>query len=211
MSIRVAIVEDNRELREGLAHLIGATPGYTCVGSYGSCDQFFAASAQEAPEVVLMDIGLPGMSGIEGVKKLKESMPAVEVLMLTVFEDERRVFDSLCAGASGYLLKRTPPARLLEAIQEAAEGGAPMTPSVARRVLQEFKARPAVQSEQIALSDREQAVLAGLVAGKTYQAIADGNFISLDTVRSYVKTIYQKLQVNSKASAVAAAMKKRLV
>ena len=211
MSIRVAIVEDNRELREGLAHLIGATPGYACVGSYGSCDQFFAAPGREKPEVVLMDIGLPGMSGIEGVKKLKESMPGVEVLMLTVFEDEGRIFDSLCAGASGYLLKRTPPARLLEAIQEAAQGGAPMTPSVARRVLQEFKGRSPAQRGQIELSDREQAVLSGLVDGKTYQVIADEDFISLDTVRSYVKTIYQKLQVNSKAGAVAAAMKKGLV
>ena len=211
MPIRVAIVEDNRELREGLSHLIGATPGFAFAGSYGSCDQFFGSAGQATPDVVLMDIELPGISGIDGVKRLKESLPHVEVLMLTVFEDERRIFDSLCAGASGYLLKRTPPAKLLEAIQEAAQGGAPMTPSVARRVLQEFKGRPAARTEQIALSDREQTVLSGLVEGKTYQAIADENFISLDTVRSYVKTVYQKLQVNSKAGAVAAAMKKGLV
>jgi len=211
MPIRVAIVEDNRELREGLSHLIGATPGFAFAGSYGSCDQFLGSAGQATPDVVLMDIELPGISGIEGVKRLKESLPHVEVLMLTVFEDERRIFDSLCAGASGYLLKRTPPAKLLEAIQEAAQGGAPMTPSVARRVLQEFKGRPAARTEQIALSDREQTVLSGLVEGKTYQAIADENFISLDTVRSYVKTVYQKLQVNSKAGAVAAAMRKGLV
>ena len=211
MSIRVAIVEDNHALREGLAQLIGGTPGYTLVGAWPNCPGMLASVREARPEVLLMDIQLPGMSGIDGVRRLKELMPAVEVLMLTVFEEEEKIFDSLCAGASGYLLKRTPPGVLLEAIQDVKMGGAPMTPKVARRVLNSFQEARTRGSDHVDLTERERQVLSGLVKGHTYQVIANERHISIDTVRSHVKNIYQKLQVNSKAEAVAVAMRHRLI
>jgi len=211
MPISVAIVEDNRDLREGLSQLIKGTPGYSCVGSYGSCDQMLSGVKQAKPEVVLMDIGLPGMSGIEGVQKLKQLLPGVEVLMLTVFEDEQKIFDSIVAGASGYLLKKISPTKLLEAIREVAAGGAPMTARIARRVLEAFQKGDPQKNDRVDLSERERQVLSGLVNGMTYQAIADQLFISIDTVRSHVKSIYDKLHVNSKAQAITLAMKNRLV
>ena len=211
MSIRVAIVEDNHALRDGLAQLIGGTPGYTLVGAWPNCQGMLASVREVRPEVLLMDIQLPGMSGIDGVRRLKELMPAVEVLMLTVFEEEEKIFDSLCAGASGYLLKRTPPGVLLEAIKDVNTGGAPMTPKVARRVLSSFQEARNRGNDRVDLTERERQVLAGLVKGHTYQAIANERHISIDTVRSHVKNIYQKLQVNSKAEAVAVALRGKLV
>ena len=211
MSIRVAIVEDNHALRESLSQLIGGTPGYTLVGEWPNCSGMLAGIKEARPEVVLMDIQMPGMSGIEGVSRLKQLLPGTEVLMLTVFEDEEKIFDSICAGASGYLLKRTPPAALLEAIQEVKTGGAPMTAKVARRVLSSFQQGETKRPNHANLTEREQQVLAGLVKGHTYQLIANERHVSIDTVRSHVKNIYQKLHVNSKAEAVAVAMRNRLV
>ncbi len=209
--IPVAIVEDNSDLREGLAQLIQGTPGYTCVGAFGDCSQFLGSLDRLRPGVVLMDIGLPGMSGIEGVQKLKARLPDVEVLMLTVFEDDQKIFDSLCAGASGYLLKKTPPARILEAIQEIHEGGAPMSAKIARRVLQMFQSPPPANTSTAQLTDRELQVLSGLVRGMSYKMIASEYSISIDTVRSHVRHIYEKLHVNSKAQAITLAMKTRLI
>lgn len=211
MGIRVAIVEDNNSLRDGLAQLIGGTPGYAVVGSWPNCKGMLASVQEAKPEVVLMDIQLPGMSGIDGVRRLKEMMPTVEVLMLTVFEEEEKIFDSLCAGASGYLLKRTPPAVLLDAIHDVKAGGAPMTARVARLVLNSFQETGSRGTDRVGLTERERQVLAGLVRGHTYQVIANERHISIDTVRSHVKNIYQKLQVNSKAEAVAVAMRNRLI
>jgi DNA-binding NarL/FixJ family response regulator len=207
--IQVAIVEDNNDLREGLAQLIQGTPGYRCVGSYGDCEDFLGSVEKVRPSVVLMDIGLPGMSGIEGVQKMKARFPNIEVLMLTVFEDDKRIFDSLCAGASGYLLKKTAPAKILEAIQEIHEGGAPMSAKIARRVLQMFQSAPRPNSATAQLTDREQQVLASLVKGMSYKMIATAHSISIDTVRSHVRHIYEKLHVNSKAQAITLALKNR--
>ena len=207
--IQVAIVEDNNDLREGLAQLIQGTPGYRCVGSYGDCEDFLGSVEKVRPGVVLMDIGLPGMSGIEGVQKMKARFPDIEVLMLTVFEDDKRIFDSLCAGASGYLLKKTAPAKILEAIQEIHEGGAPMSAKIARRVLQMFQSAPRPNSATAQLTDREQQVLASLVKGMSYKMIASAHSISIDTVRSHVRHIYEKLHVNSKAQAITLAMRNR--
>ena len=209
--ISVAIVEDNKDLREGLSQLIQGTPGYRCVGAYANCPEFLDGVDAIKPDVVLMDIGLPGMSGIEGVEKLKSLRPATEVLMLTVFEDERKIFDSICAGASGYLLKKTPPLRILEAIQEIHDGGAPMTAKIARKVLTTFRDSNPNLSPDFQLSEREREVLAGLVKGLSYKLIADHCSISIDTVRSHIRHIYEKLQVNSKAQAITLAMKKKLV
>jgi DNA-binding NarL/FixJ family response regulator len=210
-TIPVAIVEDNSDLREGLSQLIQGTPGYKCVGAYGDCDQFLKSLDTVHPQVVLMDIGLPGMSGIEGVLRLKARFPDTEVLMLTVFEDDQKIFDSLCAGASGYLLKKTPPAKILEAIQEIHEGGSPMSAKIARRVLAMFQSPPPTASPTTQLTDRELQVLAGLVRGMSYKMIAAEYTISIDTVRSHVRHIYEKLHVNSKAQAITLAMKNRLI
>jgi len=209
--ISVAIVEDNNDLREGLRQLIQGTSGYRCVGAFSSCEQLLKGVDTLKPDVVLMDIGLPGMSGIEGLQRLKEHQPSTEVLMLTVFEDEKKIFDSICAGASGYLLKKTPPSRILEAIKEIHDGGAPMTATIARKVLATFQDANGYLSPDFQLSDRERQVLAGLVKGLSYKMIADQCSISIDTVRSHIRHIYGKLQVNSKAQAITLAMKRKLV
>jgi len=210
-SISVVIVEDNEDLREGLSQLIQGTPGYQCVGAFGDCSRFLGGLDKLRPSVVLMDIGLPGMSGIEGVRKLKARLPEVEVLMLTVFEDDEKIFDSLCAGASGYILKKTPPAKILEAIQELHEGGAPMTAKIARRVLRMFQPAAEAASPAAQLTNREQQILAGLVKGMSYKMISSVYSISIDTVRSHVRHIYGKLHVNSKVQAITLAMKNKLL
>jgi DNA-binding NarL/FixJ family response regulator len=209
--ISVAVVEDNQDLREGLTQLIQGTEGYSCAGAFASCEQLLTAMESSEPEVILMDIGLPGMSGIEGVALVKNRHPSTEVLMLTVFEDDKKIFDSICAGASGYLLKKTPPARILEAIRELHEGGAPMTPKVAKRLLASFHNTDTSPSPGVQLSQRERDVLAGLVKGLSYKMIADQCFISIDTVRSHIRHIYDKLHVNSRTQAITLAIRKRLV
>lgn len=158
-----------------------------------------------------MDIGMPGMSGIEGVRLLKSVFPQVDVIMQTVYEDDERIFQSIIAGASGYLLKKTPPAKILEAIKDIREGGAPMSASIARKVLTMFQSPSPLKSSEYDLSEREKEVLGGLVKGLSYKMIADQCFISIDTVRSHIKNIYEKLHVHSKGEAVAKAMRNRLV
>jgi DNA-binding NarL/FixJ family response regulator len=211
MPIRVAIVEDNAELREGLARLIDGGSSTVCVGVYGRCDEMLAALPGIRPDVVVMDIGLPGMSGIDGVAKIKSASPATEIVMVTVYEDEENIYQAIRAGASGYLLKKTLPGGLIDAIAEIHAGGAPMTASIARKVLGAFKGNTPSSPPESSLSLREREILSALVNGQSYKMIADSCFISIDTVRSHIKSIYGKLQVHSKSEAVATALKNRLV
>lgn len=211
--IKVVIIEDNATIRDGLAALINGTEGYLCVGAFNSCEKFFDSLPKLEIDVTLMDIALPGMNGIEGVKKLKELRPEISTLMLTIYEDNKVVFDALCAGACGYLVKKTPPSRLLEAIKEVSEGGSPMSSHIARQVISLFQQtqsqnQPDKESE---LSDREKDVLNNLADGNNYQEIAEKMFISVDTVRHHIRNIYKKLHVHSQSQAVAKAIRKGLI
>lgn len=204
--ITVSIVEDDPDIRESLALLINGTPGYACIGAYPNCEKGIKGILKDPPDVVLMDIGLPGISGIEGIKILKEKMPELDILVLTIQSDDRVVFQALCAGACGYLVKDTPPARLLEAIRESYDGGAPMSTRIARMVVESFRVTP-----ETSLTQRETEVLTHLCKGQSYKTIADELFISEETVRRHIKNIYRKLEVHSKSEAVAKAFKEKLV
>ncbi|MDQ3753477.1 MAG: response regulator transcription factor [Acidobacteriota bacterium] len=209
--IRTAIIEDDRVAREGLSLLINGTPGYACVGAYGSVEEALRARNNEGADVLLLDIHLPGMSGAEGVRVLQEKYPALQVLMLTVYAEQDLVFESICNGACGYLLKKTPPARLLEAIREAYEGGSPMSPEIARKVVMLFQqtAPPAKLDEH--LTPQETRLLKLLADGYSYQHAADQLNISINTARNYVRSIYDKLHVHSKSEAVSKALRHRLI
>lgn len=213
---RVLIYEDNADLRASLGQLLSADPSLELVGSLPNCTAVTTDVARLQPDVVLMDIDMPGMTGIEGLKRLKAVRPETLVVMLTVFEENNRVFDAICAGADGYLLKKTPPAKLLDAISEVRAGGAPMTPAIARQVLRLFPASPArvqagSQAEPTdALSAREHEILKLLVEGYSYKMIAADRNISLDTVRSHIKKIYEKLHVHSMTEAVSKALRQGL-
>ncbi len=211
--IKVAITEDNNTIREGLAALINGTTGYSCVGSFGDCESLLSKLHTLNVDVVLMDIGLPGMSGIEGIARAKKINPELNILMLTVYEDSQSVFKALCAGACGYLVKKTPPSRLLEAIKDANEGGAPMSSLIARQVINVFQQTQgkAIEENEAELSSREKEVLTSLSDGNNYQEIADRLFISVDTVRHHIKNIYKKLHVHSQSEAVAKAIRKGLI
>jgi len=211
--IKVVITEDNNTIREGLAALINGTPGYSCVGAFAECESFLAKLPTLTADVVLMDIGLPGMSGIDGIAKAKKMKPDLNILMLTVYEDSQTVFKALCAGACGYLVKKTPPARLLDAIKDANDGGAPMSSLIARQVIDVFKQTQGKQSEEkdSELSAREKEVITSLSDGNNYQEIADRLFISVDTVRHHIKNIYRKLHVHSQSEAVAKAIRKGII
>ena len=211
--IDVAIVEDNHTIREGLAALINGTSGYKCVGAYFDCETFLLELDKIDPDVVLMDIALPGINGIEGVKKATEKKPELDVLMLTIYEDSEKVFDALCAGACGYLVKKTPPTRLLEAIKEVNEGGSPMSSRIARQVIGAFKEGNIASDDDsnYNLSIREKEVLNLLSEGNNYKEIADVLFISVDTVRHHIRNIYKKLHVHSRSEAVAKAIRKKLI
>ncbi len=204
--INVSIVEDDDEIRESLAILINGTQGFTCISTYVNCETALRGLVEDPPDVILMDIGLPGMSGIEGIRRVKAQVPDVDILMLTVHCDSKKVFEALCAGACGYLIKDTPPARLLDAIAEAYHGGAPMSTQIARMVVDSFKI-----NSHSDLTQREIEVLNQLCKGKSYRMIADTLFISEETVRRHIKNIYKKLEVSSKSEAVAKALKERLV
>ncbi|NJD22962.1 MAG: response regulator transcription factor [Melioribacter sp.] len=211
--IKVAIIEDNNTIREGLAALINGTVGYSCVGSFDDCESFLSKLDRMDVDVVLMDIGLPGMSGIDGITKAKKIKPDLNILMLTVYEDSQSVFKALCAGACGFLVKKTPPSRLLEAIKDASEGGAPMSSLIARQVINVFRQTQGKISEEkeTDLSTREIEVLTSLSDGNNYQEIADRLFISVDTVRHHIRNIYRKLHVHSQSEAVAKAIRKGLI
>ncbi len=211
--INVAIVEDNNTIREGLAALINGTPGYKCVGCYPDCESFLDEFENTKVEVVLMDIGLPGMNGIEGVKRAKQLNPDLNILMLTIYEESSYVFEALCAGACGYLVKKTPPTRLLEAIKEISEGGSPMSSHIARQVIKTFQDNSNIPTNnpQYDLTEREKEVLRALTNGNNYQEIADNLSISVDTVRHHIRNIYKKLHVHSQSQAVVKALKKKLI
>jgi DNA-binding NarL/FixJ family response regulator len=212
MDIKVTIFEDSESLRTSLYHLINESYGFQCVGAHEDCLDLLENIAKDKPDVVLMDIQMPGISGIEAVVMLKEKYPDLKILMQTIFEDQERIFNSILAGASGYILKSTSPARILEFIKETYEGGAPMSPSVATKVLKMVTGRSAsAKPINFNLSEREKEVLTALVEGMSYKMIADACFISLDTVRSHIKSIYEKLHVHSKGEAVAKAIKSRIV
>ena len=212
MDIRVTIFEDSESLRISLYHLINESPGFRCIAAHEDCLNLMENIAKDKPDVVLMDIQMPGINGIEAVIMLKEKYPGIKVLMQTIFEDDEKIFNSILAGASGYILKNTSPARILEFIKETFEGGAPMSPTVATKVLKMVTEKSAsVKPVNFNLSEREKEVLTSLVEGMSYKMIADACFISLDTVRSHIKSIYEKLHVHSKGEAVAKAIKSRIV
>ena len=210
-ALKVGIIEDQPKIREGLRALIEGTEGYRCVGSFGSMEEALAKVGYELPDVLLVDIGLPGMSGIEGIRRLKDQHPELAMLMLTVYDDDRRIFDALCAGACGYLLKNTPPARLLECLKEAVGGGAPMSPEVARRVVALFREiRPPEQADY-QLTPHEVRILKLLVEGHNYKTAAAELSVSINTVRFHMRSIYDKLQVHSKSEAVSKTLRNRII
>ncbi len=209
--INVAIVEDVRALRDGFRMLIDGTEGFRCTGSFRTMEEALDKIKLDLPKVVLADIGLPGMNGIEGVRRLKQQFPALSILMLTVYDDDDRIFEALCAGACGYLLKKTPPARLLDSISEAANGGAPMTPEIARRVVRLFRQVRPPDRADYNLTPHEMRLLKLLVEGHNYKTAATELHISFNTVCFHIKSIYEKLQVHSKSEAVAKALRNRLV
>lgn len=209
--VRVVIIEDLREVREGLAMLIHGTKGFQCVTSYRTMEEALKGIAGSRPDVILTDIGLPGMDGIEGTRILRERFPEVPILALTVYDDDENVFNAICAGASGYLLKNTAPARLLESLREVVEGGAPMSPEVARRVVKLFREFRPPERALCHLTPQETELLKLMVEGHHYKTAARELGISINTVSFHLKHIYEKLQVHSKTEAVARALRERLI
>lgn len=209
--IRVVIIEDDRGTREGLGMLIGGTPGYQCVSTFRSVEDALRRMDGESPDVLLLDIHLPGMLGSDGVRLLQAKYASVQIIMLTVYAEEDKVFESICNGACGYLLKETPPARLLEAISEAHEGGAPMSPEIARKVVTLFQKTGPAEKFAEQLTPQEVRLLKLLVEGYSYRGAADQLNISVNTVRDYIRSIYEKLHVHSKSEAVGKALRNRLI
>src|ERR1039458_613339 len=210
--LKVAIVEDQPRIREGLRMLIDGTGGFRCSGSFESMELAREGIGRNLPDVAVVDIGLPGMSGIDGIRLLKKDHPQLAILMLTVYDDDRRIFDALCAGACGYLLKKTPPApRLLESLREVAGGGAPMSPEVARRVVALFREIRPPEDVAYNLTPHEIRVLKLLVDGHNYKTAAAELDVSINTIRFHMRSIYEKLQVHSKSEAVAKSLRQRIV
>jgi DNA-binding NarL/FixJ family response regulator len=212
-NINVTIFEDNRELREGISCILNASPGFFCVSAYSNCNNMISHLKEDEPDVVLMDIQMPGISGIEAVAMLRSEFPGLPVLMQTVFEDEAKVFAAICAGANGYILKNTTAVKLLEAITDTANGGSPMTPSIASKVLKMFKDQNPKSDigRTIDLSAREKEILILLADGHTYKIIAGKLFLSYETIHSHVKKIYSKLHVKSVNEAVGKALRNKLI
>jgi DNA-binding NarL/FixJ family response regulator len=202
MGIKVSIVEDSRGTRESLTELIGRAPGLRCVGAHANGEAALRSIPTETPDVVLMDINLPGMSGIECVARLKTRLPNLQVLMLTTYEESDLIFDSLRSGASGYLLKNMPPAELVQAVEQVHSGGAPMSMQIARKVVTHFQQIKQPSSDVEKLTKREHEILALLAKGYLYKEIADQLGISLSTVRAHLHTVYEKLHVQSRTEAV---------
>jgi len=212
MNIKVAIFDDNKNLLDSLFQLINGSPGFICVGAFPNCNELVSDIKRSRPDVVLMDIEMPGMTGIEAVLLIKEKFPEVKILMETIFEEDEKVFASICNGAEGYILKNTPPVMILDAIREVYEGGAPMTPSIASKVLKMFRSHTGrVKDNSLNLTTREKEILSCLVEGMSYKLIADKCFISIDTVGGHIRHIYEKLQVHSKSEAVVKAIKRNII
>jgi DNA-binding NarL/FixJ family response regulator len=201
--IKLAIVEDNTALRQSLEQLFNRTSNMKCVASLNNLLNVVSEFQKNQPDIVLMDIGLPSINGIEGVRTVKSNFENIQVIMFTVFEDDEKIFEAIRSGASGYLLKKTPPEEIIDAINELYEGGAPMSPSIARKVIQAFQVKPSSVLEDYQLTSREKEILYALVDGLSYKKIAEKYFVSIHTVRSHISSIYEKLHVNSKSQAVA--------
>ena len=206
-TIKIAIVEDVREIREGLARLINTTPGHRCTGLYASMEEALEKIPNNLPDLVLSDIGLPGIDGISGITILKERYPELLILMLTVYDDNERIFDALCAGACGYLLKKTPWEKVVEALKEAVEGGSPMSPEVARRVISLFREIKPPKEASYELTPHEVRLLRMLVEGHSYKTAAAELHVSVNTIKFHLRHIYDKLQVHTKSEAVAKALR----
>ncbi|MBV6512578.1 MAG: Transcriptional regulatory protein DegU [Ignavibacteriaceae bacterium] len=206
--ISITIIEDHVDFREGLCSFISSSAGYQCEAVYGSVED--ALMAEIRSRVILLDIHLPGQSGIEAVPKFKERYPDVKIIMMTVFDDDENIFSAILAGADGYLLKKTPPTKILEAIRDVLDGGAPMSPYVAMKVISHFK-NQTIEKADYQLTPREKEILTLLVNGTDSRAIGEQLFISYETVRNHLKNIYQKLQVTSRVQAVSKAIKENLV
>lgn len=211
--IRVVVVEDNDTIREGLKILISGTEGYSCIAAFSECNTMLKNISELNPDVLLMDLVLPGMNGIDGIKKAKSILPDLTILVLTVYEENDLIFDALCAGACGYLVKKTPPSKLLEAIEDAYSGGAPMSSNIAMKVIKLFqqKKQQSKNGGAALLTKREKEILSKLVEGNNFKAIADSMFISMETVRFHFRNIYKKLHVHSQSEAVARAMKEKII
>lgn len=208
---RVVMVEDDRTIREAVTLLINTTPGFQCMGAYGTAEDALRMVRTEPPDVMLLDIHLPGMLGSEAAAHFHERFPLLPILMFTVFEDEDRVFESLCNGASGYLLKKTHPARLIDSIRDAMEGGAPMSPEIARKVVRAFRQVKAPVPKDHDLTGQEVRLLSLLSEGHSYQTAGDQMQVSINTVRNYIRSIYEKLHVHSKSEAVGKAIKSGII
>lgn len=209
--IRVGIVEDREEYREAVSSLISGVSDFRLAGAFPCMEEALASIASDLPDVLLVDLGLPGMSGIEGIRILRERYPKLAIVAVTVFNDDARIFDSLCAGASGYLLKTTSASRLVDSIREVMEGGAPMSPEVARKVLLLFRqCRPAPHAVHD-LTPHELRLLRLLVEGHSYRTAAAALGVTVHTVSFHLRQIYDKLQVHSKSAAVAKAVREGLV
>ncbi|HEY2726234.1 MAG TPA: response regulator transcription factor [Parafilimonas sp.] len=206
--IKVGIIEDNNTLRNSLTHLFNHTESMQCVVSLNNLLHVISEIKKTMPDIILMDIGLPNISGIEGVKMVKENFPDIQVMMFTVFEDDEKIFDAIRVGASGYLLKKTPPEEITGAVRELYNGGAPMSASIARKVIKSFHVPPANNVEEYRLTSREKEILYALVDGLSYKKIANKFIVSISTIRTHICNIYHKLHVNSKAEAVAKILKR---
>jgi DNA-binding NarL/FixJ family response regulator len=207
--VKVAIVEDNNTLRNSLANLCNSTPGMKCVAALDNLLNVVSELAKAEPDIVLMDIGLPDISGIEGVRTIKANFDNIQVLMFTVFEDDEKIFEAIRAGASGYLLKKTSPEEIVASILQLHEGGAPMSPTIARKVIKAFQSEPISTLGEFQLTPREKDILYSLVDGLSYKKIADKYFVSISTIRTHICNIYQKLHVNSRSQAVARVLQKK--
>jgi DNA-binding NarL/FixJ family response regulator len=209
--IAVMIVEDSRDIRDGLARLIDRVDGFRCVGRYRTMEEALAARPSESPDVALLDIGLPGMSGTAGIEPLKCRHPDVLVLMITVHDDDDRIFEAMCAGACGYLLKKTPPEKLIESVREVVNGGAPMSPEVARRVVELFRKFRPPEREDCHLTPHELRLLGMLVDGHTYRTAAEELGVTVHAISFHMRHVYEKLRVHSKSEAVAKALRQQLL
>jgi DNA-binding NarL/FixJ family response regulator len=209
--VAVMIVEDSRDIRDGLARLIDRVEGFRCVGRYRTMEEALAARPSEPPDVALLDIGLPGMSGIAGIEPLKSRHPDVLVLMITVHDDDDRIFAAMCAGACGYLLKKTPPEKLIESVREVVNGGAPMSPEVARRVVELFRKFRPLERADCHLTPHELRLLGMLVDGHTYRTAAEELGVTVHAISFHMRHVYEKLRVHSKSEAVAKALRHQLL
>lgn len=210
--IDITIIEDNRYVRESWLAVLNSVPEFSVSGAFVTCEDAFRHPEFGSSDIVIMDIGLPGMSGIEGVKYITENFPGIQVIMCTVFDDDKRIFDALCNGAVGYLLKKIPAQELIHSIKMAASGGSPMTPNIARKVINSFqKPTTGKIEQQNQLTDKEKEVLEHLAHGKSYAAIGQEMFLSVDGVRYHIRHIYEKLQVHSKSQAIAKGLKDRII